>query len=272
MKKHELIKHAYDNYHKGTKCISAASATKFICSGIFDVDDNGNIFDDSNGYIIYTARSGDSKWARIINDDSCPEIVIISEDGVDLYEGDSFWWTMKASDGWFLMKHDEIEYDTTEFVFNHNHKMTLVIKEPETNKAFYAKEAALAYIEKHNKSKEADNRVFVMKSDDGVDLYVGDISFVPQLSDEYTYDGEITEFDVVFSSRNDKSKRYSTREAAQKWVDEQNKQKSVLVPLAGNMMANVTKNKIDIVTIVNGTISITPSDLKTMIRTYKLLQ
>jgi len=63
MEKHELIKYAYDNYHKKTKCKWLESIGVISCSGSYHfVNDNSNRIQDSNGYCIFDGE----KWAEII--------------------------------------------------------------------------------------------------------------------------------------------------------------------------------------------------------------
>ena len=61
MKKHELLKKAYDNYPKGTKFMGAG-IEEFVSSGCFNIV-NGNILKDNYG-LVYDVDN--DKWADII--------------------------------------------------------------------------------------------------------------------------------------------------------------------------------------------------------------
>lgn len=89
------------------------------------------------------------------------KFVMKSEDNVDLYVGDNFYWARKKSDKYFLEKHEEIG-DKFIFTFDNNFIEALVVKKPNYNKAFHSKEKALMFIEEQNKPKSQT-----------VDLYFG---------------------------------------------------------------------------------------------------
>lgn len=74
--------------------------------------------------------------------------------------------------------------------------------------------------------------VFVMKSEDGVDLYVGDVCYVPQVAlfIPQEYHDKPEEFKVLKTFSNNKSttyKYFSCKTNAEKWIKEQNKPKSI---------------------------------------------
>lgn len=66
MKKHELIKFAYDNYPKGTIFYQLASGKEIKSSGVFKIIEGGGGFgicDDENGNGVYAQHS--NRWAGI---------------------------------------------------------------------------------------------------------------------------------------------------------------------------------------------------------------
>lgn len=71
---------------------------------------------------------------------------------------------------------------------------------------------------------------FIMKSEDGVDLYEGDDHSVVTLclSGEWSYAGDqkLAKSQMVVSESN-RAKAFSTREAAEKWIEEQNRPKEI---------------------------------------------
>lgn len=79
-------------------------------------------------------------WAAQNNVD-VPRVILTSEDGVELYEGDNYHRVQKG-DNWYYAHPAE--------KLTHTHAVVIV---QEHNKAFHSKEAALAWIEKANKPK-----------------------------------------------------------------------------------------------------------------------
>lgn len=118
---------------------------------------------------------------------------------------------------------------------------------------------------------------FVMRSEDGVDLYEGD-----NYHRAYAYENGVWIYDfceklalnhvVCNPAISSLAKAFSTKEAAEKWIDEQNKPKSVQVPLFNTNMAMVSKDKIDIIDVIGASISLKPSDIEDMLHAYKSLQ
>ena len=114
---------------------------------------------------------------------------------------------------------------------------------------------------------------FVMLSEDGVPLYEGDNCWVPQVDFKDTLKGNSLEMEVRPNWNNRmKSKFFSTKEAAQAWIDEQNKPTHVQVSLFGNN-AKATVEK-DCITIGSGGVGIQlkPSDLEDMLHALRELQ
>lgn len=162
MKKHELIKHAYDNYQKGTICTWYNNKkdfhyTEFQSSGEFEFDDEGDIFinypDDQTVEYVYC----DGQWAKIVAQyPPKKEFIMMSEDGISLCVGDKMYGAHYKS---ALKKWVYTDFHGEPFVFNEN---TLHIQQdedfpyissPQTHKAFSTKEAAEKWIEEANKPK-----------------------------------------------------------------------------------------------------------------------
>lgn len=66
MKKHELLKYAYDNYPKGTKAKSAVSSREFICDGNYYFDTTNSICNGDKWHSLYSTLT--NKWAEIVTD------------------------------------------------------------------------------------------------------------------------------------------------------------------------------------------------------------
>lgn len=61
-KKHELIKHAYDNYKAGVKFKNLGSGVLSVSSGTFHLDNDGVRDSNTFAYVLGT----ENKWAKII--------------------------------------------------------------------------------------------------------------------------------------------------------------------------------------------------------------
>lgn len=140
MKKHELLKHAYDNYPKGTNFISFADNKEVVASsGKFRVSQNNHqgiwVTDVETSWVVFCPDK--KKWAEIVEN---KEPLLVSEDGVPLYEGDKYW------DTFFNEKWDSPKVFT---LFSNS----VVVTHPNNSqKAFSNKEAAEAWIECANEN------------------------------------------------------------------------------------------------------------------------
>lgn len=144
MKKHELLKYAYDNYPKGTKFIGAYGDT-FCSNGKIKFSDiKGDLINEPEG-LIYDGRT--NKWAKIVD---TKDPLLVSEDGVELFDGDDFW--SVSNKDW------DVQTGTNKWEIKNSsgpHKLSVsssAYKNSET-KAFSKKQAALEWIDKMNKPK-----------------------------------------------------------------------------------------------------------------------
>lgn len=169
LKKHELIKNAYDGYPKGTEFTSPLSGFTYTSTGVFRVSNSGG-----NVYCEYISTSGLEKsacvysasaneWAEVVTEkkpsvldkilsfpDSekevgieLPQFMIKSQDGVDLYEGD------KYASAWLKDGKWEIAAICTPL-----YRGNAVLTHPIECKAFSTKEAAESWIKEQNKPEE----------------------------------------------------------------------------------------------------------------------
>ena len=149
MKKHELLKFAYDNYPKGTKFISGSKSKEIIeSSGVFRISQNESqgtwVTDDVTSYVICSTNG---KWVEIVKPKIAVKLPLLtSEDGVDLYEKDSIFIAVKRDEKWMLDWHADEAEDNEQFELTDNGKFISTEKE----KYFSTKESALKWIEEQN--------------------------------------------------------------------------------------------------------------------------
>jgi hypothetical protein len=137
MKKHELLKGAYDNYKAGItfKCIDALEPIK--SSGVYEISDMGRVIDPINNACVW-----DGEWAEIIPEKTERKFILKSEDGVNLYDGDEYCSVWLESKRW---------------TFNGMHRLDTskaVVCFPKECKAFSTRETAQAWIKEQNKPKQ----------------------------------------------------------------------------------------------------------------------
>ncbi|SMC52926.1 hypothetical protein [Pedobacter nyackensis] len=118
--------------------------------------------------------------------------------------------------------------------------------------------------------------VFVMKSEDGVPLYIGDPYYKAlKLVNGWELSAGTSHFttnDRGNPVRHIESKAFSTKEAAEKWIEEQNKPKAVEVKLYCKKTANIHQDGTIRVFDGSNTMNLFPSDLEDMLHAYKSLQ
>jgi len=157
MKKHELLKHAYDNYPKGTKFLNLGASERTLCesNGVFYADKFG-VKDSETHYFIF----GSGKWAEIVTEEPKRVPLLTSEDGVDLYEGDEYYRAEIFQGKWNLSDY------TNNYIINDLKPSHAVVHSPEMSRAFSTKESALKWIDEQ-KPKE-----IVLFKDDEVSAVV----------------------------------------------------------------------------------------------------
>ena len=146
MKKHELLKYAYDNYPKGTKFKSPSiHKTEIISTGQFRLNENNDVLlDDEKGtYVKYSNSSG---WAEIVTD---RKPLVKTNDGVFLFEGDYVACVFLNDGKWELGK----EYN---WILSNTVTQSCQDQCSDTRALFSTKQAALDWIEKMNKPKEIE--------------------------------------------------------------------------------------------------------------------
>lgn len=135
-KKWKLLKDAYDKYPKDTKCQWGEFGGIIVCTGEYHFADGYDLprIHDTNDYAIFDGE----EWADIIMEKPERKFIMKSEDGVDLYHKDNFYWTVLKKNGKYM--------SPVLSVFSIPEKPTEII-------LFSTKEAAEKWIEDQNKIK-----------------------------------------------------------------------------------------------------------------------
>ncbi len=151
MKKHIALKMAHRNYPKGTIFLNISGSKKeCMSSGSFNLlhnesNDGWNIHDAENKNHVFSTHY--NKWAELVEK---KEPLLVSEDGVELFEGDKFWYCLLGSGKW-TRGCEPISLCG----------LCGVINAPETHKAFSTKEAVEKWITEHNKPKEIEVKLSI---------------------------------------------------------------------------------------------------------------
>lgn len=113
--------------------------------------------------------------------------------------------------------------------------------------------------------------VFVMTSEDGAPLYEGDEYHCAYSINGWRYKGKFNAGPIITPiGYPNTHKAFSTYDAAESWIQEQNKPKSIEVKLHNAKTANVHTDLIKIFD-GNNSINISPSDLEDMLHAYKTI-
>lgn len=152
MKKHELLKYAYDNYPKGTKVHFHGHQFPFTLNGNYSFDDEGDIVDGAKRVVYLLDKN---KWAEIVTD---REPLVKTNDGIFLFEGDYVACVFLTDGKWELGK----EYN---WILSNTVTQSCQDQCSDTRALFSTKQAALDWIEKINKPKDID---VALHGNDGV--------------------------------------------------------------------------------------------------------
>lgn len=137
-KKWKLLKKAYDNYPKDTKCQWVEFGSVMYCTGEYYFSNEYGVtrIHDSNGYAIFDGQD----WAEIITEKTESVLIGKSEDGLNVYENDPLQSVWLSDNKWILgIYHDHAKG---------------IVSNSETTKFFSTREAAKKWIEEQNKPKE----------------------------------------------------------------------------------------------------------------------
>jgi len=273
-----LLEKAMRDYPAGTKFKSSRSSNETISSGKFHILDDSEGIDvvmDGGGFIRYNG-----KWAEIIPSE--PE-------KTGLLDGKCAIQVNNEREFKLLM---EYYYYIKQWTYFDGEMETRNMKFPTCvyYKDKYARSSesnaidhgyTIIPFEGFAKEKGIDVPVYIMDSEDGVPLYCGDNAHAVYRKYEggknqgdWYYDGRIPlksgiQYTFMEIESVDKSKAFSTKEAAEKWVEEQNKPKEVVVKLHGGYTVRVEKDK---ATFAINNFGITGKELEEIYQTYKSLQ
>lgn len=271
MKKHELLKHAYDNYPKGVLCrFNTAKKNYHISNGIFHVTEDGKYIMGGDNFDCFY---DEGEWAEIVIE---KQSILSGKCAIQVTNEREFKLLMNHYDGKFWSWNGGSGVNTS-----------VKLKYPtgisyEDDFMHWYKESDEEYtlISFQDFAKEVGIEVplFVMKSEDGVDLYEGDIIYHAtnrgfldrwKIHTGYVIKHMLDEC-YVFNISPEKDKAFSTKQAAEKWCQEQNKPKVLECKLFGTKTAFINIHSI---TIVDGLAQykLQPSDLEDMLHNYKQL-
>lgn len=251
MKKHELLKKAYDNYPKGTKFISS-EGVEFISSGNFsfgkDILDysynDNNILNNPVGLVYYADLD---KWADIIVEFK-PKSILSGDISIKFNNKRELELILKhyESKGWVWFNGDA-PLSKVEVAKIYDYNTNVEYKDKFGFNDSYARNVSFADF-----AKEVGIEVpkFIMTSEDGVDLYVGDIYYHlwhksgkwEILSDRIRPVTVETSFYIGKAS----DKVFHSKENALKWIEEQNKPKSKTLPLYFGQEAIINFDKVEV--------------------------
>lgn len=263
MKKYELLEKAMRDYPAGTKAKFKGSGCIHTSDGIFQIHEdgyNGIVVLNSTGsecfYSENTYGEKSPQWAEIVQSNDISKVFNIG-DHVYIKSTDAGCNLVEGRKG-IIVSNDTIANRGVLEAEDYDYKIAI------DREVWRVK-------------GDFEPAKFVMRSEDGVDLYEGD-----NYHRAYAYENGVWRYDfceklalnhvVCNSAISSLAKAFSTKEAADKWIAEQNKTKSVQVPLFNTNMAMVSKDKIDIIDVIGGSISLKPSDLEDMLHAYKSLQ
>lgn len=247
-KKHKLLKHAYDNYPKGVKFKSIESGVEIISNGKFIINGDNRVLhigEKNVGFgVISSVVNCELVWAEIIEK---PKSILDGKVAISVQNEREFQLLMKHYEekGW----KDKSDIGSVNYIegvcWKYENGYSWASSDYWTKEGYtiiqFADFASEVGIEVP---------VFIMKSEDGVDLYEGDDSFVPQqeFDKNKILQGikyrSVIKFEVgrYILTNKDNSPRFSTLEAAEKWIAQQNKPKEIEIKLFGQFAKALINN------------------------------
>lgn len=233
MKKHELLKYAYDNYPKGTKVKSIYDDTISISSGVFVLSTNiwCDLGDCSKDFDVYDFAN--KKWAEVVN----PRTAVIITNEFEYnqvkkaFKELRFGYSSSNYSAWG----GQTIYAKCEYMLDWGVNLN--------DKEYTA-------VSFQDFAKEHNIRIPLLVSEDGVDLFEGDVYFNVQLvggnNKKWKLISEIPSTGLndkhfVFHTPNE-GKAFSTKQAALYWIEEANKPKEIIVSPNSNYPITVTKD------------------------------
>jgi len=279
MKKYQLLEKAMRDYPAGTKYHSVLSPNETaVSTGKFFIDGCDSVAESPTGFCIY--RASVEKWGEIIPAepektgllDGKVAIQVNNEREFKLlmghYKGKGWVWSSGVDAvnrrGVYFPLPNAIKYhDKFQHSFNGAGYKIVPFSD-------FAAECNIPV------------PVFVMKSEDGVPLYVGDF-ITPvyrkylggqnrgewYLEDPFQLQADVT-YTCMERESIDKSKAFHSKEAALKWIDEQNKPVEITKSLWGGKTVIIRQDTITIMRLNDVQTVLYPSDLEDILHHYNV--
>lgn len=271
MKKHELIKKAYDTFPAGTEFISKLG-TKAISEGCFEVSGSTVFHIGKTNRLIV---GDDTGWALITN----PPTGVVTTPS--LLTGKCAIQVNNEREFKLLMEHYKqklwygpwIEIEKYPYYIDYKNDFDSA----QTTSPFDRKGETIIPFSDFAAEVGITVPVFVMRSQDGVDLYEGDdyyrVCRVDGVWELCSGIGHFTSNDLKLKPAF-KSAWFSIKEATEKWITEQNKPKHATIALYRHKDYKSAEITLDKITIRDGNdiYFLKPSDLEDMLHAYKSLQ
>ena len=231
MKKHELLEKAMHDYPKGTKFWWPYDAVKnkVTSSGVFEINNSKWIFDKNDRS--KAVFNGDN-WAEIIAEES-PKSILDGKVAIQVNNEREFKLLMEhyESNGW---KSEYIEISAYPYYIDYKNKFD----SSENTLAFTSRGEKIIPFQDFAKEVGIEVPKFIMKSEDGVNLYEGDECYnveikngIASLSKNLFKNLFPCLSSSYFITRPTEYKAFHSKENALKWIDEQNKPKEITVDL-----------------------------------------
>lgn len=256
MKKHQLLKKAFTDYPAGVKFIQLADKSEIISSGKFSITHGGGCFgitDDVNSNAVY---SSDTKtWAKIVSD----KIAVRVENELEFRALMEFY----KNKGWISLggnDPDFVSYNPDEKYWSFNDNFGSSGEQFRIDKGFEIKSFP-------DIAKEHGLKVPLLISEDGVLLYEGDNYTAAYFTSTTGWilgcvDAKLF---CVSSALTDqlKTKAFSTREAAEKWIEANNpKEKEIQLYFGLNAKINVDNGEVHVFCKENLLAKLSTGDIK----------
>lgn len=241
MKKHELLKYAYDNYQKGINFKNIAtgqiveSTGKFILSGF-------GVYDEGNNHYLYSVTN-DDKWAEIVTEKQ--KSILDGKVAIEVKNEREFKLLMQhyESKGW---KAENMQSPISIYSHQKNGMTTKIWK---YGAGFHGisfnnekKDCKIISFEEFAKEIGIELPVFIMKSEDGVDLYKGDNYIeVVKYGERWSFSnaGNVAYLRMGAMCNTEEIKAFSTKETAEAWILEANKLTKIAIYNKTTMIGNV---------------------------------
>jgi len=259
MKKHELLKYAYENYPKGTAAFWVKGKER-ILSGVYEILLSGDVYDNESNFYVYDQP----KWAEILKKPS----ILDGKCAIQVNNEREFGLLMEhyESKGWVSrmgIKPIFISYnafcDIDKMLVSYSNEFCLPHKFKESISCDLDIEYVWSYINPDlyrvirfvDLAKEIKiiPPALVMRTNDCVDLYEGDEYYECvqyRMAGSWTLISSTYNASINSNSRTHPNmyKAFRTKEAAEFWIEEQNKPKEVTIKHNDNETSVVSLDQV----------------------------